>query len=307
MSSVPEQKKAYAFGLGAVLAWSTVASAFKLSLQHQSPMQLVLYASAASLLALLSILAWQRRLPELAAACRRHWKASLLFGAVNPFVYYLVLFQAYSLLPAQEAQAINYTWALTMTLLAVPLLKQRLRAQDAVAALVCYLGVLVIGTRGQLLALHFSNRLGVMLALASTLLWAGYWIFNTRDSREPVLGLTLNFAFSLPLSLAWCAWHGQLVPPSWQGLAGAAYVGALEMGFTFVLWLSAMKLTRNTASIANLIFLSPLLSLLLIHLIVGEPILPSTLFGLALILGGLATQKLPLRRTSALPAADGSG
>lgn len=297
MTLQPDQRKAYALGLGAVLAWSTVASAFKLSLQYLSPMQLLLYASAASLLSLLSILAWQRRLPELAAAFRRHWKASLLFGAVNPFAYYLVLFQAYSLLPAQEAQAINYTWALTMTLLAVPLLKQKLRPQDAAAALICYLGVLVIGTRGQLLALHFSNRFGVMLALASTLLWAGYWIFNTRDTREPVLGLTLNFACSLPLSLAWCAWHGQLNLPAWQGLAGAAYVGALEMGFTFALWLSAMKLTRSTASIANLIFLSPLLSLLLIHLIVGEAILPSTLLGLALILGGLAAQKIRLRRS----------
>ncbi|AXE34087.1 DMT family transporter [Chromobacterium phragmitis] len=303
MSSVPNQKKAYAFGLGAVLAWSTVASAFKLSLQHLSPMQLVLYASVASLLSLLSILAWQRRLPELAAAFRAHWKASLLFGAVNPFAYYLVLFEAYSLLPAQEAQAINYTWALTMTLLAVPLLKQKLRARDAAAALICYLGVLVIGTRGQLLDLHLSNQLGVLLALASTLLWAGYWIFNTRDAREPVLGLTLNFACSLPLSLAWCAWHGQLTMPAWQGLAGAAYVGALEMGFTFALWLSAMKLTRSTASVANLIFLSPMLSLLLIHLIVGEPILPSTLQGLALILGGLLAQKVPCGRASAQAAA----
>ncbi|OHX16991.1 DMT family transporter [Chromobacterium sphagni] len=300
------QKKAYAFGLGAVLAWSTVASAFKLSLQHLSPMQLVLYASIASLLSLLAILAWQGRLPELPAALRRHWKSSLLFGAVNPFAYYLVLFQAYALLPAQEAQAINYTWALTMTLLAVPLLRQKLHPLDAAAALICYLGVLVIGTRGQLLELHFSSRQGVLLALTSTLLWAGYWIFNTRDRREPVLGLTLNFAFSLPLSLVWCAWHGQLVIPSWQGLAGAAYVGALEMGFTFVLWLSAMKLTRSTASIANLIFLSPLLSLLLIHLIIGEAILTSTLLGLALILGGLAVQKLPLRRALPRPVAEGS-
>ncbi|VEB44393.1 Uncharacterised protein [Chromobacterium violaceum] len=59
-----------------------------------------------------------------------------------------------------------------------------------------------------------------------------------------------------------------------------------------MLWLSAMKLTRSTASIANLIFLSPMASLLLIHLIVGEAILPSTLLGLALILGGLLAQKL---------------
>ncbi|RMC96833.1 DMT family transporter [Aquitalea palustris] len=289
---MPQQKKAYLLGLSAVLAWSTVATAFKISLQHLSPAQLVLYASIASTLSLLSILLWQGRLGSLLPALRQHWRRSLLLGAVNPLAYYLILFQAYALLPAQEAQAINYTWALTMTLLSVPLLKHKLSRHDMLAAVICYLGVLVIGTHGQLLQLHFSSLPGVGFALASTLLWAGYWIFNARDQREPVIGLTLNFLLSLPLTLAFCALSGELKPVAWQGLAGAAYVGGLEMGFTFVLWLSAMKLTSSTARIANLIFLSPLLSLGLIHFIVGEPILPSTLIGLGLILGGLLLQKL---------------
>ncbi|WP_293761331.1 DMT family transporter [uncultured Aquitalea sp.] len=289
-----QQKKAYFLGLSAVLAWSTVATAFKISLSFLSPAQLVLYASLASLASLTTILAVQGRLAELWPAMRRHWRRSLLLGAVNPVLYYLILFKAYSLLPAQEAQAINYTWALTMTLLAVPVLGQALRLQDLAAALVCYLGVLVIGTHGQLFSLHFSNVNGVLYALASTLLWAGYWLINTKDEREPVIGLTLNFLLALPLIGLWCLWQGEFKAVAWQGLAGAAYIGALEMGFTFVLWLAAMKLTDSAARIANLIFLSPLLSLLLIHFIVGEAILPSTLFGLALILGGLLLQKIPM-------------
>ncbi len=288
------QHKAYVFGLSAVLAWSTVASAFKLSLAHLSPAQLVLYASVFSLLSLLAILGWQGRLGTLPAALRQHWRRSAILGAVNPFAYYLILFQAYDLLPAQEAQAINYTWALTMTLLAVPVLGQKLKLQDSLAALVCYSGVLTIATRGAPLALNFSNLSGVGFALLSTLLWAGYWLFNAKDEREPVMGLTLNFLLSLPLTLLWCAATGELTPVAWQGIAGAAYVGALEMGFTFVLWLSAMKLTSSTARIANLIFLSPILSLMLISTLLGEPILPSTLTGLGLILGGLLLQKLPL-------------
>lgn len=298
------QQKAYAAGLGAVFAWSTVATAFKLSLAHLSVAQLVLYASIASLAVLLAMLAAQRRLPELARAFGAHWRRSLLLGAINPFIYYLVLFQAYALLPAQEAQAINYTWALTLTLLAVPFLKQPLRINDVLAALFCYLGVLVIATRGAPWSLHFGAPAGVACALASTLLWAGYWLLNTRDRREPLIGLTLNFACSLPLTLIWCALGGELVPVDWRGLAGAAYVGTFEMGLTFVLWLTALKLTDSTARIANLIFLSPLVSLLLIHLILGEPLLPSTGVGLALILCGLALQKLRWRRSPASSGAD---
>ena len=63
------------------------------------------------------------------------------------------------------------------------------------------------------------------------------------------------------------------------------------MGVSFVLWLSAMRLTTNTARIGNLIFLSPFLSLLLIHLILGESIHATTFMGLALILCGNLVQK----------------
>ena len=290
------QHQAYAAGLSAVLAWSTVATAFKISLAHLHPAQLVLYASLFSLFALLALLGWQQRLGQLVESARQHWKRSLMLGAINPLLYYLLLFHAYALLTAQEAQAINYTWALTMTLLAIPLLKQPLKLQDGLAALICYLGVLTIATHGALLSLHFSQPLGVGFALASTVLWAVYWLINTRDHREPVIALTLNFALSLPLTLAWCAYSGELHAVAWQGLLGAAYVGAFEMGFTFALWLYAMKLTDSTAKIANLIFLSPLLSLMLIHFILGEPILASTGQGLALILCGLLLQKIPIKR-----------
>ncbi len=52
-----------------------------------------------------------------------------------------------------------------------------------------------------------------------------------------------------------------------------------------------MHRISRTARVANLIFLSPPVSLVLLFFIVGEPILPSTLVGLVLILGGLGLQQ----------------
>lgn len=89
---------------------------------------------------------------------------------------------------------------------------------------------------------------------------------------------------------------GELVAVPWQGLAGAAYVGIFEMGLSFIFWLTAMRLTKSTASIANLIFIAPLLSLVVISVILKETILPSTLWGLALILGGLLIQQLKAKK-----------
>jgi len=58
------------------------------------------------------------------------------------------------------------------------------------------------------------------------------------------------------------------------------------MGVSFVLWLMAMRLTESTARIGNLIFLSPFLSLAIIHAVLGETIHATTYAGLALILAG---------------------
>jgi drug/metabolite transporter (DMT)-like permease len=117
------------------------------------------------------------------------------------------------------------------------------------------------------------------------------WILGANDDRDPVAGLALNFAASLPMTLAVCLLTSGLAPRSPLGFLGAAYVGVFEMGAAFVLWLSAMRHAANTARLANLIFLSPFLSLVFIHFFVGEEILPSTFAGLFLIMAGLAVQR----------------
>jgi len=57
-----DQGKAYFYGLGAVLLWSTMASAFKLSLRYVDPPQLLLYASLTAIVVLTLILGARRKL-----------------------------------------------------------------------------------------------------------------------------------------------------------------------------------------------------------------------------------------------------
>ena len=286
------QTRATLYGLAAVLLWSTVATAFKLSLRHLDYAQLLFYANLTSLLVLAAILSAQGKWPQVFAGSAADYRRSLLLGVLNPFLYYLVLFKAYDLLPAQIAQPINYTWALTLALLSIPLLKQRIGARDLIAGVICYAGVVVISTRGDVLGFRLADPLGVGLALGSTVIWALYWIYNTRDSRDPVVGLFLSFVFGLPFVTVYCATFSQIILPTGPALLGAVYVGTVEMGITFVLWLNALKLSSNTAKVGNLIFISPFLSLVFIHFLLGETILPATFVGLVLIVGGLVYQQL---------------
>lgn len=287
------QRKAWLYALATVLLWSTVASAFKLSLQFFAPSQLLLVASATSVLLLGGILAVQGTLGQALTTLRRRPLFFISLGLLNPALYYLLLFEAYRLLPAQQAQAINYTWAIALSLLAVPFLKQRLNRFDGVAIVLAYLGALVIATRGDPLSLNFDSGYGVMLALTSTLIWASYWILNTRNTTDPLLSLFLTFSCSLPFTLLACGLLADFELRAWQGWLGAIYVGLFEMGIAFLLWLLALRHTRQAAHISNLIFLSPFMSLLLLRWLVQEPIAPATPLGLLLIVAALLVQQWP--------------
>ncbi len=285
------QRQAYAYALAAVLIWSTVASAFKISLRHMDPLQLLLWADLFSIGCLFGVLTIQKKLSVLRALPRLALRRCLALGVLNPFLYYLVLFAAYDLLPAQEAQPLNYTWAITLSVLSWPLLGQRLGWREAAAIGVSYAGVVVISTHGNPLALTFSSGPGVALALGSTIIWALFWIFNAKDKTDPAIGLFLNFTAGFPLILAVCLIFSSPWPGTWRGIVGSAYVGVFEMGITFVFWLKALRLTSSTAKISTLIFFSPFLSLIFIRLLVGEEILTSTIVGLGFIIAGNALQQ----------------
>jgi len=291
-----DQQKAYLYASMTVLLWSTVASAFKLSLRYLDPVQLLFFANVVSVITLFVILIVQNKLSVLCTYSSRDLLRAGALGALNPFFYYLVLFKAYELLPAQEAQPLNYTWVITLTLLSVPLLKQKIGAKQFLAILISYLGVVVIATHGDLLSLHFTNAAGVALALGSTVIWALYWIYNTKDSKDPLVNLFLNFLFGLPLVLLATIVVSGFGVKHILGLVGAAYVGLFEMGIAFVFWLKALRLSTTTANVANLIFFAPFLSLVFIHFFVGEQIRVSTLVGLMFIVAGNVLQQIGKQR-----------
>jgi drug/metabolite transporter (DMT)-like permease len=279
------------YALLTILCWATVASAFKLSLQYLDYLHLLFYASLTSSLALFLVLVVEHKFPLLFSYSRRDYLRSALLGFLNPYLYYMILFNAYLLLPAQEAQPINQLWAIVLSLLSVRLLKQQFKLSNFMALFISLGGVLVISTQGNVVGLEFSNPLGVLLALSTTIIWALFWIYNLNDARDETVKLFLNFVFGSLYALLSLLFTSTIVPVNLSGLLGAVYVGLFEMGFPFLFWLKALQYSQTTVQVSTLVHLVPFLSLLVIHFTIGEPILPSTLLGLLLIIAGILLQR----------------
>ena len=288
---IKNQKLAYIHALIAVFLWSTVSSAFKISLETLSVAQLVFYAVLTSTFVLFLIVLIKKQSKQVLLHFKKNYKIIIVLGILNPFLEYICLFKAYDLLPVQEAQTINFTWALMLTYLSIPLLGHKIKLNDFIAGIICYFGVLIIATKGDPLSLNFSSTDGIIFVLLTTVIWSLYWIYNTKVKVEPVVGIFSSFLVGLPLVFIYYIYTEDFSLPDIKGLFGAFYIGLFEMSITFMFWLSAMKLTKSTTKIANLIFIAPFLSLIFIYFIIGEEILFSTITGLILIVLGLLVQQ----------------
>ncbi|MCB0749832.1 MAG: EamA family transporter, partial [Ignavibacteriae bacterium] len=88
---------------------AAAATAFKLTLAGMNNIQLLFYSAIFSTMVLFLLLLFNvpKEIKNIFSV--KFLKANLILGLINPFLYYLVLFKAYSLLPAQEAMPLNYT------------------------------------------------------------------------------------------------------------------------------------------------------------------------------------------------------
>ncbi len=291
MADKVQQQKAYGLALVAVLFWSTISSALKLTLQVISINGMLLGSVSTGIVVLLLVNLLGKQRIKFSRLTLKSIASSAIMGLFNPFLYYLVLFKAYDLLEAQEAGTLNYIWPIVLVLLSIPFLKQKIHWQALAAILISFCGILIISTHGKPWLLHFTNPLGVILAVGSALFWAIYWILNMKDHREETGKILLNLIFGWLYLVAYLALTGNWPEmPSWQGIVGCVYIGIFEMSVVFVIWLKALNYSRDTAKVSNLIYLSPFLGLFWIHQMVGETIHLYTLIGLVFIVGGIVLQ-----------------
>jgi drug/metabolite transporter (DMT)-like permease len=285
--------KARILALTAVLFWSTAASAFKITLRWLSPYQLVLLSAAVSTAVLWILVLFGRGRSEEKVKGGSALLRSAARGALNPFLYYLVLLEAYDRLPAQIAMVINYLWPVMLMLLSAPMLGQKITLRMAISSAVSFCGIGVLAMGGDPLGEGLSLP-AMGLALLSTVIWALYWVLNVRSRGNSVHKLAWSFSFGLVFLVLYGILTGSLRGIScidFRGFLGTLYIGLFEMGITYVVWLTALRLASTTSEVGSYIYLTPFLALVFIGTAVGETIGITTVAGLMLVIAGILSSR----------------
>lgn len=286
-----QTRKSYIYALLAIFFWSTVPTAFKISLGELEVLPMLTIAALTSTVVLFVVVLSQNKTYLIIKSTGKEILSSAILGFINPFFYYLILLKAYQLLPAQVAQPLNMIWPIILVFLSGPLLRQKIERKSYIALFISFIGVYIISSQGRLFNLGQTNLTGVLLAAGSSIFWAFYFILNMRDRRDEAVKLLLNFLFgSVYLVVAMTItgrWHFDI---GFRGLTASVYVGIFEMGITFLFWLKALQMASTTDKVSNLVYLAPFISLIFVHYLLKEPVYYTTPAGLLLIISGILIQ-----------------
>lgn len=280
--------KSVIYALIAVLSWSTVATAFKLSLTYFSNYEMLLVACLTSLFIFTLLITVKKKWRCISELSYGQWLYFSLIGLLNPVAYYLVLFKAYDLLPAQIAQPINYTWPIVLLIFLAVFAKQPIPKEKYIGMFLSLLGVGVISLGGSNVNSLSLPVNGLLLAALSAALWAFYWIANNMNKMKVDGYVTLFMTFFMgSIYLLIGTFFVDVNLDNISGILSSMYVGAFEMGIPFIFFAMAISKTSNPALINQLCYLSPFMSLFFISVFLGEKIVFTTYIGLILIVLGL--------------------
>lgn len=275
-----------------ILLWASIPVASKKILAELNNLQMLFYSTVFSAVALGALVAGQRKAASLVRYSLRDYAHLGGLGFLGAFLYYVLLYGALARTSAAEGFVLAYTWPILVSLLAVPLLGQRLSALRLIAIAISFCGVAAVVTRGRMLEFQMENLAGNLLALCGAFVFALFSVLGRRATYDLTLAAFVYFSTALVCAGASILIQGQLPLPSLSVWGWILYNGLLVNGVSYLFWFRALE-HGDTFVVSNLLYLTPALSLPLVRLFLNESVEWSAVSGLIMIVFGILIQSWP--------------
>jgi probable blue pigment (indigoidine) exporter len=280
----------YVWLLGVTFLWASGHTAGKIALRELEAAQLaVLRPGSAWLVLLILVLmtgrAWQpldelRRSPRLLIALGLLGYA----GAGGSTVL------ALSLLPAGITSLLTSTSPLVLVFGTALVTRRAIRPLEMLGAAIGFGGVFILSGIESVTELSPNAWLGVPLAIGSAVCWAGYTALAGRLGARDALVTTAvtsgvgTLAVSL-IALPTQDWSRILTlsPMTWLA---TLWAGGMAIGFAYVVWSLALRRLPPSA-VLPFNYTTPVFSLIIAWLILGEPLTLPIVIGALAVVGGV--------------------
>lgn len=282
-------RREYLFAAISILCWGTVATVSKLIMNSMDAMYALAFSFLAATLFLL-IYNWKKGyLTKIRQLPVKTIFRMMVVGSLGVLFYNLFLLLGTALLPAQTAFVINDLWPALIIVFSCLILKEPMTLGKFVAVLFSFLGIIVVTTNGDIHNLLGGSLMGMMYSLMAALCYGLYCTLNKREDYDKNLSVFLSYASGTVVAFCWVLVRGSFRLPSLGESAGLLWNGVICNALPYLTWALALDM-GNTAVIANLAYLTPFVSLIATHFILGEPVTVYSIAGLLLIVLGIVIQ-----------------
>lgn len=230
--------------------------------------------------------------------------AKLVFaGFFGYFMYYFLYFWALGLARPQDAVAeaviINYLFPMCTLLACAAIIGEKLTVRALISAVICFVGVYVVVSKGDFSRVIFEHPLVDLLALLAAVSWGVFSALGRRWRHEPLTGMFIFVSTALVVSgIVLLFTGGRRYPIGWE-FYGTFHVGVLCNTVGVMLWFGALR-HGGASLVGNLSLLSAFVALVFIRVLLPNQTIPLVAVGgLLIVTGGVLLSRTGKRRPKA--------
>jgi len=284
-------KKSYLYAIITVLIWSTMAAAVKVMLNDIPNLQALAVSGFFAFLFLVLVNAKSGRLKTLKNYSIKQYGIMAGLGFIGLFVYSALYYYGLAELTSQEACILNYLWPMMLVVFSCLILKEKLTVMKVVAMVCSFLGIVILSLGGGNSA-GGNTTLGMIACVVAAACYGLFSVLNKKADFDQNITMMVIW-----LTVAVCSTLLGVFTETWVPIRGTAWLGLIWLGVVtdavaYLLWALALKGTENTATVANLAYLVPFLSVVISAVFLKEKIELRAIAALVLIIGGIFLQSL---------------
>ncbi len=283
-----------------VLLWAFVPVVTKKTLVELDHLQFLLYSTIFSLLIIGVFFIKQKKYKLIKVYKPKSLLNMLFLGMLGNYFYYVFLYAAIDHTTASEGFILAYTWPMLVLILSFVILKEKVTAKKILGVITSFVGIIIITTKGDITGFTFTSVYGDALALIGAFTFALFSVLGKKNTYDRIFSVFMYYVAALIFIVPTVFFASSFVLPSKDIIIWVLINGFFVNGISYLFWFNALDRVK-TQMISSLLYLTPFVSLIYIKIFLDEPILISAIIGLCIIVIGVVSQYISLKKRKNKP------
>ncbi len=281
-------KKPYVLAGISIFIWSTCAASAKLLLGSLNSIQIVAISALFAAIFLVIFNLATGKIKLLKEYKLKDYLINVLIGIPGTFLYYVFLYMGTDKMLASQAFIINYLWPIMSMIFACILLKEKLSAKSVIAIIMSFVGVIIV-TGKDLLNFDQNTLAGAFFCILGAVSYGSFTALNQKFRYNKSISMMVSYSATFIFTTIIIVATGDYFTLGLGQVGGLLWNGVFSYAIGTTFWAMALE-SGKTAKISNLAYITPFLALVWTALLLHEPITPTSLIGLCVIVAGILLQ-----------------